>query len=101
MRMQSRHRVILKLPFAVKAPCALALAFLMPIHGIAGDILRGGAGAGARRNAQLGADSAVGSSAAQAARVNARDSLSRTTRAIQAIQNLQLQARQLTEIPMA
>lgn len=96
MRMQSRHRVILKLPFAVKAPCALALAFLMPIHGIAGDILRGGAGAGARRNAQLGADSAVGSSAAQAARVNARDSLSRTTRAIQAIQNLQLQARQLT-----
>ena len=96
MRMQSRHLVVLKLPSALKAPCALALAFLMPIHGMAGDILRGGAGAGARRNAQLGADSAVGSSAAQSARVNARDSLARTTRAIQAIQNLQLQARQLT-----
>lgn len=96
MRMQSRHRVILKLPPVLRAPCAFVLAFIMPIHGMAGDILRGGAAAGARRNAQLGADNAVGSSAAQAARVNARDSLARTSRAIQSIQNLQLQARQLT-----
>ena len=69
----------------------------MPLQGFAGDILRpqrgrGGAGV-APQAGQEGLDSRVGAAAAQAARLNASSALARTTRAMQAVRNLQAQAR--------
>lgn len=62
-----------------------------PLTTHAGDLLRGGAGAGARGNA-----TGVNPSSAQAtsqARANAQDILSRTTQAVQAVQAMQKAAR--------
>lgn len=90
-----RHRALLRFPRPLKAPMALLLSLILPLHGMAGDILRGGAaaGGGRRNEPQPGADVTAGSAAAQAARRNAGDALARTSRAIEAVQRLQLQAR--------
>lgn len=66
------------------------LSLLTTSH--AGDILRGGAPAN-QRNPQL--NNAATSAAADAARSNARDALSRTTQAIDAVRNMQNAARNL------
>ena len=86
-RQQPLHRCIL----------AAVLAGLMPIQGFAVDILRphrgqNSSGSGAT-TAQEGLDSRVGAAAAQAARVNAGNALARTAQAMQAVRNLQAQAR--------
>jgi filamentous hemagglutinin family protein len=70
----------------------LFMALLTPFQGLAGDILRGGAPAGQARNAASTIVSPATSAAADAARRNAADALARTTQAVQAIQQLQLQA---------
>jgi filamentous hemagglutinin family protein len=90
-----RHRALLRFPRRLKGPLALLLCLITPLHGMAGDILRGGAaaGGGRRNNPQPGADATAGGAAAQAARRNAGDALARTSRAIEAVQRLQLQAR--------
>ena len=75
--------------------CTLLASFLatMPTGGLqAGDILRGGAGAGnAKRNADARAN--AGAAAAEAAKVRAQDRLARTTKAVNDMRALQAAAR--------
>ena len=59
----------------------------------AGDILRGGA---PQNSPRAPGNSAATAAASDAARANARDALSRTAKSIQAVQNLQNQARNLS-----
>ena len=68
-----------------------AAIFLLTLSINAGDILRGGAPANRPRN--YGVNAAT-SAAADLARRNASDALARTSKAVQAVQQLQLQARQ-------
>lgn len=77
-------------PFRMSAAWAFALALLAGSHAHAGDILRGGAPAG-----QRGKQSAQGgvNPAAELARQNAKDTLARTSRAMQWVKGMQDSAR--------
>lgn len=71
---------------------ACVLVIHRPSQAPAGDILRGGTPANQKRAA---GNSALTSAAAEKARANARDTLARTTKAIQSVQALQNAARNL------
>jgi len=72
----------------IAALCLLALVHL----GYAGDILRGGASAGARKSSSS-TTATAGTDAANVATANAKDRLARTTTALNAVKNLQAAAR--------
>jgi len=90
MKLASFRRRRISGPPVVFALMVLAFPARVPVRG--GDILRGGAPAGspAQRTAAATRSTAA---AAAAARSNARDHLSRTTRALQSVRNLQSAAR--------
>ncbi|MDB6139081.1 MAG: hypothetical protein JWO94_2153, partial [Verrucomicrobiaceae bacterium] len=82
-------------PASVKrrlAALALVLLAQLPARMPAGDILRGGTPANQNR---APGNSALTSAAAERARTNARDTLARTTKAIQSVKALQAAARNL------
>jgi len=76
----------------LRKPMAFGMVLLTFSQAVAGDILRGGVPANQQRAA---GNSALTSAAADQARVNARDALARTTRAIASVQAMQNAARNL------
>ncbi len=87
------HAPAHSLPLAIfRAAVSLSLVFVLAIPANAGDILRGGAAlSNTRTRANSGAS--AGADVAAQTQANARDRLSRTTQALNAMKGLQAQAR--------
>ncbi len=86
------HAPAHSLPLAIfRAAVSLSLVFVLAIPANAGDILRGGAAlSNTRTRANSGAS--AGADVAAQTQANARDRLSRTTQALNAMKGLQAQA---------
>jgi filamentous hemagglutinin len=80
---------------ALTTAMGAVLGFLTPLPLHAGDVLRGGTVAGVRRSGTP--DSGPNQAVIELARTNARDSLARSTRTIQAVRAMQQAARELAQ----